>query len=163
MLLCYWCKGLDRCEKCGKCCSNLRVGDKKTGLTLFPDEIHLFPEQTLKPHMAKGADAPTTIFTYQHTENLCIHLEDNLCNIYEKRPLMCRSFPVKLGPSGLRFSPGCKAVLNILKNSNTINGDKPEIKAALEIAERLYDFHNSFEGNEIKWNYNLIIDSWEKI
>ncbi len=159
---CYWCKRLEGCERCGKCCSNLRGGDKKNGLTLFPDEILLFPEQTIKPHMAKGTNTPTIIFTYQHTENVCVHLENNLCNIYKKRPLMCRSFPVKIGPHGLRFSPGCKAVLNNLRNSSKIDRKQSEIQAALKIAELLYDFHNSFEDNEVKLNYNLVTDSWEK-
>lgn len=75
---------------------------------------------------------------------------------------MCRSFPVKIGPHGLRFSPGCKAVLNNLRNSSKIDRKQSEIQAALKIAELLYDFHNSFEDNEVKLNYNLVTDSWEK-
>lgn len=155
-------KIVDGCERCGRCCSHLRDGDDKSGLTLFPEEIHLFPEKLIKPHMARGEKEPLKIFSYQHTENVCVHLENNLCNIYEKRPLMCRSFPVKVGPRGLKFSPGCKAVLHNLKKSSNTDRKPLEIQASLKIAKRLYNFYNSFEDNEVKWNYNLVTDSWEK-
>lgn len=75
---------------------------------------------------------------------------------------MCRSFPVKVGPRGLKFSPGCKAVLHNFKKSNNTDRKQPEIQASLKIAKRLFNFYNSFEDNEVKWNYNLVTDSWEK-
>ena len=152
---------VDGCTKCGRCCSNLRIGDETSGLTLFTDEVHLFPEETIKPHLGKGANEPTSIFTYQHTENVCIHLVDNLCKIYEERPLMCRSFPVKLGINGLRFSPGCKAVLNSLRNSKTMDRELTEVKATIETAERLSEFHQGFRDDEAEWKYNLVSEQWE--
>ena len=59
------------CEKCGRCCSNLRTSNDKLGLSLFPDEINLFPEHLVRPYLVRGVSLPTTIFTYQHTENVC--------------------------------------------------------------------------------------------
>lgn len=146
---------------CGRCCSHLRIGDETSGLTLFPDEVHLFPEETVKPHLGKGMIEPTTIFTYQYTGNVCVHLVDNICEIYEERPLMCRSFPVKLGVNGLRFAPGCEAVLNMLRNSKTIEGEQDEVQAAIETAERLTEFHSGFYEDEREWKYNLVSEQWE--
>lgn len=151
---------MEGCEQCGRCCSNLRAGDGESGLTLFPDEIHLFQEETVKPHLAKGTDAPSTIFTYQHTKNVCVHLENNLCGIYENRPLMCRKFPVKIGEHGLRFSPGCKAVLNNLRNKKTMSEDQEEVKVAILITKRLVEFHRGFEPGEHEWRYILVSDEW---
>ncbi len=74
---------------------------------------------------------------------------------------MCRSFPVKIGEYGLRFSPGCLAVLNTLRKTKTMNFEQPEVKAAIEMVERLYEFHISFEENDQKWKYNLASERWE--
>lgn len=152
---------MEECVQCGRCCSHLRKGNNTVGLTIFPEEIHLFPESTIRPHLGKGVEGPTKIFTYQHTENVCIHLKDNLCRIYDRRPLMCRSFPVKVGARGLTFSPGCKAFLKTIKNSKSKNRDMEEIQAALEIAERLYNFHSSLDEGERKHRFNLLSGKWE--
>lgn len=152
---------VDECVRCGRCCSHLRSGEGDSGLTLFPDEIHLFPEDKIRPHLARGVSSPVEIFTYQHTENVCIHLVDNMCSIYESRPLMCRSFPVKIGEYGLRFSPGCKAVLNALRKSKTMDSEQSEVKAAIFITERLYEFHKNFGENDQKWKYNLATEQWK--
>ena len=152
---------MDECEKCGRCCSNLRIGDEESGLTLFPEEIHMFPEETIRPHLGKGESSPIEIFSYQHTENICVNLKDNLCSVYESRPLMCRSFPVKIGVNGLTFSHGCKAVLNLLKASKTTNRDRSEVKTAIVVAERLYTFHKTFGESEETWKYNLVSEAWE--
>jgi len=156
-------KTLEGCEQCGRCCSNHRAGTGESGLTLFPDEIHLFPEDKVRPHLAKGVDAPTNIFTYQYTDNVCMHLVDNLCKVYDDRPLMCRKFPVKLGANGLTFSPGCKAVLNMLRSSKTVSNDAEEVQAAMVIAERLMLFHRGFAEGEVEWRYNLVSGEWEKM
>jgi Fe-S-cluster containining protein len=152
---------VDECARCGRCCSHLRSGEGDSGLTLFSDEVHLFPENMIRPHLAKGVSSPEEIFTYQHTMNVCIHLVDNLCRIYENRPLMCRSFPVKIGAYGLRFSPGCLAVLNALKKSKTMSSEQEEVKAAISMTERLYEFHKNFGENDQKWKYNLATERWK--
>ena len=152
---------LDECERCGRCCSHLRIGDEAAGLSLFPDEVHLFPEELVRPHLGKGVSEPTSIFTYQHTENVCVNLRDNMCQVYESRPLMCRSFPVRIGANGLTFAPGCKAVLNLIRGSKTIDSKSPEVDAAMEMTERLLVFHRSLVDGEVKWRYNLAKEQWE--
>ena len=152
---------MDECVKCGRCCSHLRIGDEESGLTLFPDEIHLFPEEKVRPHLGKGENDASMIFTYQHTENVCVHFIDNMCNIYERRPLMCRSFPVRLGANGLRFAPGCKAVLDIMRSKETMDSRVPEVEAAMQMAERLLEYHRGFAENDQKWKYSLVSEGWE--
>ncbi len=76
---------------------------------------------------------------------------------------MCRSSPIKVGPMGLTFSPGCKVELETLKDSKImIERRAEEVKAAIEIAERLYRFHISLKENEKKWRYNLAKEKWEQ-
>ena len=123
----------------------------------------MFPSEKVRPHLAKGVDAPTSIFTYQYTDNVCMHLVDNMCHVYDVRPLMCRKFPVKLGAYGLTFSPGCKAVLNLLRSSKTMSDDAEEVQVAIVIAERLMLFHRGFADDEVEWRYNLVSETWEKM
>ena len=74
---------------------------------------------------------------------------------------MCRSFPVKVGENGLRFAAGCKAVLNTLKKHKAMNYEQPEVKAAISMAERLYEFHKNFTSGDKKWKYNLTSEQWK--
>lgn len=152
---------MDECTKCGRCCSNLRMGDKKTGLTLFPEEIHLFPEETIRPYLGKGVESVEKVFTYQHTENVCINLVDSQCRVYDERPTMCRSFPVKVGEHGLRFISGCPGVLGRIRKGENLSHDMYEVEAAMSMAERLYEFHKTFDEGEKRWVYNLSSEEWE--
>ena len=68
---------------------------------------------------------------------------------------------MKIGVNGLTFSHGCKAVLNLLKTSKNTNRDRSEVKAAIEVAERLYLFHKSFGEDDEAWKYNLVSEHWE--
>ena len=79
------------------------------------------------------------------------------------RPITCRSFPIKICYRGLKFSTGCKAVLNTLKKYKTMDRDQPEVQAALTIAERLYEYYKSLGQDENMWRYNIAKDKWEKI
>ncbi len=160
----YWVdkvSNMEECVKCGRCCSNLRKGDEKTGLTLFPEETHLFPEDKIRPYLGKGEASVTEIFTYQHTENVCINLVNNQCTVYENRPTMCRSFPVKVGEHGLRFISGCMGVRDMLKNAKNMTHEMYEVKAAIKMTERLYEFHKAFTEGEKRWVYNLVTEEWE--
>jgi hypothetical protein len=89
-----------KCKKCGNCCKNLfdDLKGEKRGLTLTPEESQLFPEKLVAPLAAFGLDAPDIIFLYQLSVNDCIYFnKENKCEIYENRPLVCRSFPLTQG------------------------------------------------------------------
>ncbi len=149
------------CASCVKCCSNLRTGKEETGLTLFTDEVHLFPPELVRPFIGRGVDGATSIFTFQHTLKVCVHLSDKKCGIYENRPLMCRSFPVRLEERGVTFSSGCVGVLNTLKKGGGLEEYQVEIQSSIEMVEKLRKFQNSFEPDEKRWRYNLIEEKWE--
>ena len=86
------------CLKCGNCCRDLVI-EGIAGLMLFPNEVKLFQKRNIKPCLGIGK-SPThgsfKIFTYQLKENICPHLKDNSCTIYQERPLICRFYPFEL-------------------------------------------------------------------
>jgi len=92
-----------KCLRCGTCCNNLIVessyGTQK-GLIIFPEE-RLFPTEVVFPFFGVGKmpeDKYFRIVTYQVNARTCPHLKRNklaMCNIHERRPLVCRAFPFK--------------------------------------------------------------------
>ena len=70
--------------------------ENSTGLMLFPNEVKLFKKKHVSPCLAMGKSlthGSFKIITYQLTENVCPHFEDNSCGIYRERPVSCRAFP----------------------------------------------------------------------
>lgn len=92
------------CEKCGACCHNLLVDFKswKLGLFLLPDEVHLFPADMVFPMWGinikgRSRPRPEIIGVLQLNANICPHLkEKNVCEIYQKRPAVCRAHPLSI-------------------------------------------------------------------
>jgi len=95
------------CLKCGRCCRNLVIdviiGGKTflLGMFLWKEEVrHFAPDKVLPLYGAgiKGRSRvrPAEVFAYQYIENVCPHItKNNLCRIYNYRPLICRSFPLE--------------------------------------------------------------------
>lgn len=90
------------CARCGCCCRNLRVqvGIWQTGLFLLPSEAELFDKRDVAPMWGIGIRGnsrprPAQVYFLQLKPNDCPHIRpDNLCSIYPKRPLTCRSHPL---------------------------------------------------------------------
>ena len=88
------------CLQCGHCCRTLfkREGRITSGLTFFSnEEKELFPKNLVSPAtgLGWGTSGPKHIIHYQLNSNTCPHLdENNLCKIYDNRPLVCQSFPL---------------------------------------------------------------------
>ena len=36
-----------------------------------------------------------------------------------------------------------------------------EVRAAIEIVERLHEFHTSIQDQDYRWKYNLVTEEWE--
>jgi Fe-S-cluster containining protein len=91
-----------KCLKCGKCCRNLLKDEDGvvSGLMLFPDEIGLFPDKFVYPGLGLGFNRfdpakPESIICYQLDLADCPYLsQENECQIYQKRPLICQVFPL---------------------------------------------------------------------
>lgn len=87
------------CLQCGRCCTNLIKESQGTrkGLPIFPKERILFSNDIVKPHIGIGRNTTARKFRvilYQMIENICPHLENNECKIYDNRPVACRAFPL---------------------------------------------------------------------
>ena len=93
------------CIRCGKCCRSLLSEDRGIlrGLTLLPEELHLFREDAIRPAIGVGSrphDSKFKVLAYQLAVEPCPHLEETGCAIYVDRPSSCRQFPFSLEHSG---------------------------------------------------------------
>ncbi len=94
-----------RCSRCGKCCMG-RFGDNT--VTIFPSEIRAIMAASglgwfdvARPHESDDVDGQGVIHTFEwalrRKENGdCAFLVDGKCAVYERRPLICRTYPMKL-------------------------------------------------------------------
>ena len=161
------------CVKCGKCCKDLRQ-KREAGLMLYRDEVSLFPENLVQPCLAVGKKpnhGSFKILTYQLTPNTCPHLKDNKCAIHEKRPSMCRGYPLRFRepePDKFYFemAPECTALRKI-KNKH---GEKTEIlfdperepKAFLSRRKEMQEFWQLKSGKYKQWVFNLQTRQWQR-
>lgn len=93
------------CQRCGDCCRNLLItlqGNYHVGLLLLPEELKLFPINSVSPMWAVNTKGrrrpgrPKTIF-YQLNRNTCPHItKENTCRIYKHRPQVCRGYPLTI-------------------------------------------------------------------
>lgn len=88
-----------KCLRCGRCCRNLfkEFEGQLHGLSLFSDEKKLFPNKLVSPQtgIGWGLSGPKYVVNHQLNVNVCPHLsKDNLCRVYDKRPLACQAFPL---------------------------------------------------------------------
>jgi uncharacterized protein len=94
-----------QCKRCGKCCQG-RFGDNT--VTIFPSEIRAIMEAAglgwldiAHPHESDDVDAQGFIHTFEWAlrkkkNGDCAFLGDGKCAIYEHRPLICRTYPMRL-------------------------------------------------------------------
>ncbi|MDH5690217.1 MAG: YkgJ family cysteine cluster protein [Candidatus Bathyarchaeota archaeon] len=161
------------CEKCGKCCRNLNVkGD--AGLMLFRDEIKLFPEELVQPCLGIGKrpdHSSFRILTYQLTSNICPHLKNKNCLIHEKRPSMCRGYPLRFRepePDKYYFemAPECTALEKIKReygDTTQISFDpEKEPQAFLSRREESTLFWKLPSGKYKRWVFNLKTKQWKR-
>ncbi len=148
------------CAKCGNCCRKLGEGEW-TGISLFPWEKHLFPEDDVKPNLGLGEfpDDPgfrTVLYLY---DNLgCVHLDGDLCLIHDDRPIVCRSYPFRVSfkVSGKRVyevAPECTSITSWPDKSTT-----DERYVEMDAAELIGDHLSRFYRSDLpKWKYR---DGW---
>jgi len=151
------------CQKCGKCCRDLRRIDEdfgvSKGLMLFPEEKHLFPREKVFPLIAIG-DSPTKIILYQLDENICPHLQDNKCIIYKDRPLICRAFPLRISSFGrVTYSRECPQLYPFEKIDVFV---APLEETALkELEKKLRAFYEIDYSK--KWVFDLETKKWLRV
>jgi Fe-S-cluster containining protein len=94
-----------RCKRCGKCCRGA-FGDNT--VTIFPSEIRGIMGATClgwldiaRPHECDDMDEQGLYHTFEWAlrrkkNGDCTFLDEGKCAVYEHRPLICRTYPMKL-------------------------------------------------------------------
>lgn len=114
------------CQRCGKCCNDLIQRDRGIlrGLSLLPEEVHLFPEELVKPYLGIGKrthESKFQVVAYQLIAETCPYLADDGCTRYNERPVTCRQFPFSLDldeedESLLGVDMNCPAAVELINN-----------------------------------------------
>jgi Fe-S-cluster containining protein len=101
-----------KCQRCGKCCRG-EFGDNT--VTVFPFEIRAIMEATglgwldiAGPHESDDADERGFYHTFEWAlrkkENGdCAFFKEGRCAIYGQRPLICRTYPMRLDEERLEL------------------------------------------------------------
>lgn len=146
------------CTKCGQCCRNL-LNDEfgiTQGLTLTEIEINLFDPKFVKPNMALGNEKTINIITYQLNQAVCPYIdESNNCKIYDKRPLMCQSYPVEVTVLGSIVREDCPQSFCIANDGTSL----PE--AGLILNQYLTQkFKKFWYKGSLLWFFDLSTNKW---
>jgi Fe-S-cluster containining protein len=127
-----------------------------TGISLFPWEKQLFPEEDIKPSLGLGDDPEHPefkIILYTYDKPGCVYLEENLCKIYNQRPLVCRSYPFRVanrnGETVFIVAPECTVIEDWPAKKITT-----ERYVEMDDAELIGDHLSRFyKAPELKWRY----------
>jgi len=155
-----------RCQKCGTCCRNLvkNVGNVTIGLFLTSKETHLFPSKLIFPQISVGVNKPEKTIAYQLNVYACPHINDkNECMIYDKRPLVCKSFPLEITPIEVIMHRECPVIAVLVKEGEArrIGWSAVEIKANQKI--RMYmsnRYERYFKVGLKAWTFDLRSKEW---
>jgi Fe-S-cluster containining protein len=132
--------------------------EKKTwkGISLFPWERHLFPEEDIKPSLGigEGPEKPGfKIILYTYVKPGCIYLQETGCTIYDQRPLICKSYPFRItkreNETVYVVAPEC-TVIQEWPEKKTIEQRYIEMDAAELIGDHLSRF---YKASEPRWRY----------
>lgn len=166
-----------QCDSCGFCCRHLRrkMGDFTLGLLLLPDEIRLFPVNHLSPMWGVGLKGrsrprPAVVGVVQLDLNVCPHItRDNRCDIYEKRPQICRAHPLTMRLENSQvvsasYSKECHAVKGVPSDREVIltkffSEEMIQASAGLNVY-----YENMFkESGGLLWLYDLKSKKWKRV
>jgi Fe-S-cluster containining protein len=151
------------CIRCGECCKNLSI-PQSNGLSLFPWEKRLFPQEKVKLHLGYGTSPDSSdfrVFLYKYIGHSCEKLEGERCTIYQSRPLVCRSYPFRYVLAGknkasYEAAPECPGVQTTKEESQN-RKHFPEIYAAEEIGMHLTHFYTMKAS---KWEFDDLLGRW---
>lgn len=156
------------CLKCGECCRNLHIKVEKIGtigLFLLPNELGLFPAETVVPLYGAGLKGksrprPEVIYAYQILQNVCPHLtEENLCDVYDRRPLACRAFPLEIA----LLNTQCTWVNQHFKENNSTPRSQLDLGDIPKYHDMLFKHIGSYAKRYFyMWAWNLKTRKWVK-
>lgn len=150
------------CNRCGYCCRNiLEVFEGvKRGLPLTEKETELFKSNFISPKLGFGLNEPSIVVLYQLNVNVCPYVTNkNECEIYDKRPLICRSFPIVGGS----ISNKCR--LFSYRKVGVSYTEPFSMERQLQASKKLDSYtinrlKKYFEKGIKLWEYNLLTNLW---
>ena len=163
------------CLRSGQCCTHL-VNEAEAfgvtnGLLLLDIEKNLFPEHLVKPQWGVGSpkgNGPERVVSYQLTENICpFYHKDEGCKIHDRRPLICRAFPVLLlswEKGNVGWSGNCTWIKEHFGKERISNVEAPAELSAVETLGSILMMEartGSSLENYFYWNYDLKSDKWK--
>ena len=112
------------CSRCALCCRGTE--NKSRTILILKKEAEKISGKTQKgidefAERKEGAE-PYVYVMRKTSDGKCVFLKDNLCTIYETRPLICRFYPFKLDNLGNH-----KYVFNYTEECPSI-GSGPQLK-----------------------------------
>jgi Fe-S-cluster containining protein len=162
-----------QCLRCGDCCSHLLNEVENFGVTngllLLPIEKGLFPNHMVKPQWGLGSsarDEPEHTATYQLTENVCPFYEkESGCTVRDKRPLICRAFPILLLSWERRtigVSGNCSWVKEHFGGLIPSNLDAASELSAVGTLASILSMETQIASSPRNyWNYDLKTSKWK--
>ncbi len=149
-----------KCKKCAQCCK-AEYGDNT--VSVFPHEIRricettgLAKEEIVIPTPSEDTDSVGNIHTFEwvlNKEGDCVFLKNGLCQAYECRPRICKTYPFYLQDGHLMVSEcsglgeeisdeESKKIAALLKERYIT-----EIKESILLLERFRGFKPGGRGN----------------
>ena len=93
------------CSRCALCCGDTE--SRSRTILLLKSEAERISRKTTKdvPEFAhrKGNVEPYAFVMKKTADGKCVFLVDNLCTIYDERPLICKFYPFKLDDTEERY------------------------------------------------------------
>lgn len=148
------------CNKCAQCC-RAEFGDNT--VIVFPSEIRSISEKTglsrddfVIPTPSEDMDSKGNVHTFEWVlkkNGDCIFLENDLCEIYECRPHICRTYPFYLLDGKLEVSE-CIGIGGNINDEESLKFAVllkqryiKEIREAIELLEKFNGFIPCGSGN----------------
>lgn len=141
------------------------------GLMLFPNEVKLFKKKHVRPCLAMGKSlthGSFKVITYQLTEKVCPHFEDNSCGIYRERPLSYRGFPFVFPrhfmQADFETDPTCTFMKELKEERGVIHNfaDCESIDARRLCQRKIGDYLMRRNRKNRSWVFDLKTGKWER-
>ena len=144
-------------------------------MMLLPFEVKRFNSKYIKPLYGVGVKGkrrkrPAIIYAYQYINEPCEYYnpETKTCNIYEKRPLVCRAYPFQYAFGKYLVDNNCPAVKQFLPSNKTAYLDEiKNIDVEYDALRKLRTYYmlvflaNMYKTNVlITWAFDLNRNKW---
>ena len=115
------------CDQCGRCCRGADIPLDPYDILRISDYYDLAPEEFLAEFTLWGIASPSGIpVVFLETEPCCPFNREGLCNVYQVRPFLCRSYPVIRIVTHNPSTGGVKIKYSLEKNCSSIKANETQ-------------------------------------